>query len=470
MKKRLSLALACLVVLALIFSVSAGKEAATLAEAVSLPAALIDGHTYTLPGTVDGEQVKITVNGQPYIAPFKAEGESVVLAYTTADGDTIGSYTLPVIDTKGASDHCAYFYGDMSIQENQNDISLSSAKDAQTAFIQKLNSENFGINMLFGEGTVNYKTLTVKLTDANDGSNSVTIRIDPNALTVQANGESIKLKELGNPMQLRYKNLNKAVYNGDTQLFNCEKNDKGEAFTGFSGGVYLTLGFEGVTGSSTLAVNRIGNQSLGHKNSNDADLTEPVIVLTSGLNTTQYMGDTFNIPSFEAYDVYSDVTERSVTVEMPDGTTASESFTISQYGRYKIVYTAKDACGNSVKTNKMVFVNDDIVPELKVNALEKTEYSLGDAVAYPGYTASDNLENCYVDVIAILPNCEVRLLTHDANGEITYALTDAGLYNATFRVDNSSFRAEQTGTYTLRYVAYDDQFNKTVHELTFTVK
>jgi len=470
MKKRLSLALACLLVLALVFSVSAGKEAAMLAEAVSLPAALVKGHTYTLPQTIDGEQVNITVNGQTYTAPFKAEGESVVLGYTTADGDAIGSYTLPVVDTKGASDHCAYFYGNISVQENQNDISLSTEQDAQGSFVKKLNSENFGINMTFPEGAVNYKTLTVTLTDANNGSNCVTIRIDPNAMTIQANGESVKLKELGNPMQLRYKNLNKAVYNGETQLLSCEKNDKGDAFTGFAGGVYLTLGFEGVTGSSTLAVSRIGNQSLGHKNSNDADLTEPVIVLTSALNTTQFMGDSFNIPSFEAYDIYSDVTEGSVSVEMPDGTTASESFTISQYGRYKIIYTAKDACGNSVKTNKMVFVNDDIAPELKVNAMEKTEYSLGDAVAFPGYTASDNLENYYVDVIAVLPNCEVRLLTHDANGEITYCLTDSALYNASFRVDNSSFKAEQSGTYTLRYVAYDDQFNKTVQELTFTVK
>ena len=103
-------------------------------------------------------------------------------------------------------------------------------------------------------------------------------------------------------------------------------------------------------------------------------------------------------------------------------------------------------------------------------ALEKTSYKLGSAVTFPTYTASDNLEAYYVDVILILPNSEVRLLTHDASGEITYTLTDAALYPASFRNNETSFKADKTGTYTLRYVAYDDQFNKTVQELTFTVK
>lgn len=473
MKKRLSFLLACLLSVALVLSVSADKDAASLADAVSLPAALVKGHSYSLPTQLGGETVTFSVNGQACQGSFTAEGEQAVIAYATAEGETIGSYTLPVIDTNASNDHCAYFYapdGAVTVQENENDISLSCTQDAQAAFVSKLNGENFALNVSFPQDGCNYKTLNLTLTDAADGSNAVTFRIDPNALSVKANESSVKLEQLGNPMQLMYKNLNRSLYDGETLLLSCEKNDKGDAFAGFAGGVYLTIGFEGVTGNAQVQLRRIGNQPLGHKNSHDADLTEPAIVLTSSLNSTQYMGDTFNIPAFEAYDVFSSITESAVSVEKPDGSTASEAFAIDQYGRYKIVFSAKDACGNSVKTNKLVFVNDDIAPQLSVNALEKTEYKLGDAVTFPGYSASDNLEVCNVDVILILPNSEVRLLTHDANGEVSYAVADSALYNASFRNDNSSFKTEQTGTYTLRYVAYDDQFNKAVQELTFTVK
>ena len=134
-----------------------------------------------------------------------------------------------------------------------------------------------------------------------------------------------------------------------------------------------------------------------------------------------------------------------------------------------MLITAKDSCGNKVKVNKVVFVNDNVAPTLTVNALSETEYKVGDTVTVPTYTVTDNMENLRVDVILILPDAQVRLLTSDTNGEITYAMTDATLYNSTFRVDNTSFRAEQKGTYTLRYVANDEQYNRAVQEFTFTV-
>ena len=117
-----------------------------------------------------------------------------------------------------------------------------------------------------------------------------------------------------------------------------------------------------------------------------------------------------------------------------------------------------------------MFVNNDIAPTLQVSALDKTEYKVGDTVTYPAYTASDDLGVCYVDVMVILPNGETRLLLHDDCGEITYSLTDSVLYGDSFRYSETAFKTERTGTYTLRYVAYDDQFNKVAHEITFTVK
>jgi hypothetical protein len=75
-----------------------------------------------------------------------------------------------------------------------------------------------------------------------------------------------------------------------------------------------------------------------------------------------------------------------------------------------------------------------------------------------------------VDVILILPSNEMRILTHDENGNITYALVDNTLYLPSFIKDQHSFKTEQKGKHILRYVAYDSQFNKTTVELEFTVR
>lgn len=471
MKKRISLILACLIVLSLSATVIAdnAKSTAELAETISLPAALVKGDTYELsvPET-DSGALNVTVNGEAYTGSFVAEGSEAVITF-----GEVGTYTLPVIDTQGSADQAAYFYdpsGSISGAKNENDLTLSFSKDAETSFIKKLSSEDLGVYLSMDEATANYEKLNIKLTDGKDATVSLTFVLDVAAKTVSLGNVSAQLEDWGDSLKLRYKNGSAKLMLDDEELIACENDDRGNAFTGFSGGVYLTLGFEGVTGGSSLMVTRVGNQALGHKNSATPDLAEPVLALTSALYTTQYMGEEFNIPTYEIYDVLSQVTETSVKVEAPDGQEYTEPFTISQYGKYKLTFIAKDSCGNTMKTVKMIFVNDDVAPELTVSAMEKTSYKLGDAISVPAYTVSDNLDTAIVDVILILPNYEIRVLTHDEAGEITYCLTDTTMYNQSFCKDNSSFIAQQTGTYTIRYVAYDDQYNRSVQELTFTVE
>lgn len=462
MKKKIILSLVCLLIASLCLSVFVGAQK-NPADSISLPAALISGHTYDL----QFPEMSLTVNGQAVTEGFVAEGTEAALVYTDSTGTQIGSYTLPVVDTNGSLNHCAYFYdetGKVTVKENKDDISLSFTQDAEISFINLLSADEFAIQ--FSEQTTNYGTITLTLTDEKDKNISLTFVIDVAERTVSVNGQQAPL---GDNLRLKYRDVSRIITNYDDQeLISCTTDD-GTSFNGFSGGVYLTIGFQNVTGSSTVCINRLNNQALGHKDSTEADISEPQISILSALSSKQNMGETFVFPEIAAYDVLSDITETTITVEAPDGTEYTEPFAISQYGRYKMLITAKDSCGNKVKVNKVVFVNDNVAPTLTVNALSETEYKVGDAVTIPTYTATDNMEKRRVDVILILPDAQVRLLTSDLNGEITYALTDATLYNGTFRVDNTSFRAEQKGTYTLRYVANDDQYNRAVQELTFTV-
>ena len=462
MKKRISFAIVCLLALSLCFmAVGADKNAA---DSISLPAALVKGHSYSL----QFSDLSLTVNGQAVTESFVADGTEVTLVYTDGSGAVAGTYTLPVIDTNNSADHCAYFYdpsGKVTVTENKDDIALSFSKDAEISFVNLLSSAEFALQ--FSEQTTNFEIVNIKLTDETNKNVSLTMKIYVADKTVQVGGERVSL---GDNLRLKYKNISRSVTSyEDKALLSCITDDNGQPFEGFSGGVYLTIGFENVTGSSTICVNRLNNQAMGHKDSTDADFSEPQIMVLSELTSRQNMGEAFVIPTIAAYDVFSDITETSVVVEAPDGTTYTEPFTITQYGRYKLTLTAKDSCGNKGKLNKVVFVNDGEVPTLTVEALSQTAYKLGDTVTIPSYTATDNMESRRVDVILIMPNAEVHLLTSDQDGEITYALTDATLYNNSFRVDNSSFRTEQKGTYTLRYVVTDEQYNRTVQELTFTV-
>ena len=144
-----------------------------------------------------------------------------------------------------------------------------------------------------------------------------------------------------------------------------------------------------------------------------------------------------------------------------------DSFIINEYGSYTVSYNAIDSFGNPTRRTYVSFVYDDVKPSLTVGELKSDKYHVGDIVKIPTYTANDNLGHVIVDVILIMPSNEMRILTHDDNGNITYALIDTTLYNSSFIVDKESFRLEMKGRYTLRYVAYDEGYNVTTVERVF---
>ncbi|MCQ2418358.1 MAG: hypothetical protein MJ085_01110 [Clostridia bacterium] len=105
---------------------------------------------------------------------------------------------------------------------------------------------------------------------------------------------------------------------------------------------------------------------------------------------------------------------------------------------------------------------------LKVSDLAKKEYKKGEAVVIPSYTV-EGLSEYTADVLVFLPNSEIMLLSHDNNGSVTSFANNKNLYRASFCVSDNSFCAEMKGEYTLRYVVYDADYNRTVSELTFKV-
>ena len=482
-----------------------------------MPPVLMEGFTYevfspkaikTANGVETVLATQVTANGVAVTGnTFKAEGNSMEIVYFTEGmpEENQVKFVIPVVSgsktvsiARPGTDQVIerkslvlenYFYvnkGNVTVENNKDDIYLSTASNgSEVIFANRLSAHEFSLVAKADVDSMNFSSFVVKLTDATNSNISLTIKVDMNEKKVYYPNGSSSFSIMNNEWNLQYRNSSLELLDNKGNVVGlCTLDDNGNTFKGFAQGVYMSLSFEGVEGTAGIYLKKINNQALGHAKENltqttvITEETNPIIVYDATVRTEQLMGETLVYPTFAVYDVFSEIKTATITVKAPDGTVLKtlandvyEAVKIEQFGKYKVIYYAEDGSGNSVEFSKTIFVNDTVAPTLSVNALAKTEYAVGDVVELPTYyDVSDNLGDYTVDVSVILPNNEMRLLVHDVNGEKTYYTNNRTLYNASFCVSDTSFRAEFKGTYTLRYVVYDAQFNKSVVELTFTVK
>ena len=473
---------------------SLALEAPVIVGNISLPKALISGFTYKFDSvkaieTRNDEVVEmftdILVNGDVYQGSVIATGTEMMVEHVAngESGVTKETFRIPVIDVSdpiNQIDQSKYFYGDMTATFNQDDVTLGvNNNEDTTLFINKLDAASFAVNFELIPELTNFKAVQVKLIDAKDFTKTASVIIDfinGKASIPGLDGLSYAISSTGTQLSLSFNDVANRLYDTlGNEISPLAIYDDGEPFIGFDNGVYVELSLCDLTAYSEIKVTRINNQALGYKE-RSGDEAKPTIRLNGLLKARQTYGQDFQYPTFEAYDVLSEVDSASIIISKPDGTSVrgdnhmTETFVIDAYGRYGLNYQASDTWGNTVRVSNAIFVYDDVCPSLEVSGLSKDTYSVGDVVEIPGYKVSDNKGNYSVDVFLILPTNEQRILTHDENGVVTYALTDSSIYNSSFIVNNHSFRTEMKGRHTLRYVAYDEEFNTTVVELTFTVK
>ena len=462
-------------------------------SSASVPKAMIKGFAYSLDNieaveTIDHVvkkvETEILIDDEPIKGSFIADGSEMVIKYSANgfSGVTEEIYHVPVIDVTDEEyvlDQSKYFYGDFTSVMNQNDVTLSFNSNGSTLFINKLDSSSFAINMEYEEEKDNFKDIVIKFTDVKDASKTVTLDIDyiNKKLSVPGFEQplSFAIAKTYQQISLSYNDLTKQVFDSlGNNVASLVFFDNGEEFTGFDNGLYFEMSVKGVTGSSLLKVTKVNNQALGYKEGS-GDEGRPTIRLNSAFIGSQNIGDDFIYPSYDAYDVLSEIESSEVTITRPNASALHGdkehpiAFKIESFGRYGVTYQATDKVGNVARVNNAVFAYDDLAPTLTVSEMKKTQYKLGDAVSIPTYTASDDSGSYSVDVILITPFNETRILTHDENGEVTYALTNTNYYSNAFIVNETSFRPETKGRYHLRFVAYDEEFNKTVIEYTFYV-
>ena len=130
-----------------------------------------------------------------------------------------------------------------------------------------------------------------------------------------------------------------------------------------------------------------------------------------------------------------------------------------------------DTNGNYMSLPYMILVSDETAPTLTVDNNLKSTYGVGEGIKIPTYSATDNGSNCYIQVMVILPDSEMRLLHYVDNGTVKSLLDkEDNTYDAPFKADENTFITEKKGRYILRFLAYDEYYNYTVQEITFYVK
>ena len=444
--------------------------------------------------TINNENVifdaDIKVNGQDYTGPITAVGTLMNIEFV-ANGhpnSTSISKNIEVIDVKDGSgrlDQSKYFYGNLTAIENRDDVTLVSDVDGETIFANKLNPDNFYIGMSLVSGYNNAQLINLKFTDVTDSNVTVTFSLDLNEKLIYAPFlPAISYTLYGDQFALYYDDVSATFKDtNQNELGTIIKDDNNHPFYGFPKGFYLSIGFEGVTGTAKYAVEKLANQVMGYK-TNSGDRIKPTIKYNSALPSEQFKGQTFSYPTFEAFDVLSYISETSINIRFNGRSLVSgdqyctDTFEITESGFYSLIYIAKDSSNNQLRIVSSVSVYDDEAPTLEVNKLAQSSYSVGDGVKIPKYTANDDSGIYYVDVIVILPTNEMRILLHHKHDEsadpkdvIDYMLdNEKGVYSPSFIINKTTFRAEIAGSYRLRFVAYDDAFNSTVVEYAFTAK
>ena len=475
-----------------------------LTDDPNLPVALIKGFKYhfdnieaieTDEGVVKEVEPVILVDGEEYTGEYAPNGTSTTVTYEARGKSSTSSlsFDIPVVDVsngEGGFDHSRYFVGDYSAsignyKETSNVTLTGNSDGGYSTFIKELNPYSFYLGLRYIEEYKNMDVVSIRFTDTADKNIHITFDIDINEQTISTPYLPVLQFALSEgKIGLDYDDASRVFKDtGHNVLGTVIKDDNGDDFNGFKGGIYLSVGFKGVKGESALAVEKICDQLIGYR-SKGKDIIKPTIKYNSALITEQQKGDLFVYPTFEAYDVISDIKETSITVSKPDGTSITgdkdmtDSFVIEQVGEYHIHYFVKDSSGNFKETNEVVVVYDDVKPTIVVNNPPQKTYSLNSSFTIPSYTASDESGKYTVDVILILPTNETRILTHHVHDEdeeevdvIEYALdSDHQIYDPSFIVNKTTCRLQMVGTYRLRFVAYDSAYNMTVLEYSFTVK
>lgn len=245
---------------------------------------------------------------------------------------------------------------------------------------------------------------------------------------------------IGEESDISYKNSQRKL------TLNTYEFDVSNVFGGFTSDyAYFSINMIDVTSATELVIKKVGNQLL--KGDVKVDMIAPVVAVAGDYGGNYALGYEYKVTKVLAHDVVlGDVADFTMSVKRPNGSFVSVdgveiknvavkefSFTLSEYGSYSLSFIAKDDNGNKMPFTYVVHVLDDQAPVITVKGSYAKSGKVGDTVTVATVNVSDNLDE--VGAIKLVTMLKLP------SGELS--------------VIDKTFKAEESGVYTVYYYATD---------------
>lgn len=413
--------------------------------------------------------VSETLSGYIFEPSLKKYGSEIEIEYKLycegkEDSAIIRTYEAKIIEVEQAYDFLAFDETNLSVSLNKDGESEKytrfTAKKAgshRIDFIYPMLTEGFEASLNAGSASFTGR-VEFCFADAKDSSNTFSIyfsRQDKSSTQIEYGGIEYKMAGAFESSRILISIRENGVYDTTgTWLFDIK-----ESFASPTAWVSVIFHTENV--DESICIKKLGTTYFsGSYRKNELqkfhDYVEPTIVFESKLPLVGSYGETILVPAAKAYDNLSPMMEVFVTVTSPDGkvllserkATETFSFTLLQYGKYEVAYSATDAAGNIANVVKEVELFDRNAPV--IDYVGQTQYTVktGDSVVLKKFDAYDSEDE----------SLQYRIFIIDTDGKMKE------------KNNGDSYTFAEKGRYTVRHVAYDTSGNYAILDITVTVQ
>lgn len=484
------------------------KDGPVFSETPNFPYAFLAGNTYQMQmieaadwsnGTKRNANVQVSVSVAGQNLAVAADGsvkidsdgpsEAEIVYTATLDGK-VNTYKaiVPVLDNrktiiennkeKQGVDMSAMFVtrnfessGVYDVDEKAEGIIFNAFEDAELKFANVLGSNGMSVSFGFGE-KCNAESIIYRIESYYDPSVYLTVELNKGKKADGA-GEMI----LNGTQRINYTFeksevfdliLNESCYqlfNIKSGLFPITKDANGGEFKGFPGGkVKISLELKGVYGETELIVYKINNQKLG----GDKDNRDPDVYMEDTV-MEYYVGDEIRLFNRFAVDVIDPCATLETTLYDGDTELVKDIngkpilnirdqeeivFKAQKAGVYMVSCKMTDSSGRMATRIRVLYIYDKTAPTITMAGEVPSTVALNGKLSLPAATADDNSgqENVDLNVCIIYPSGRMLVINLGKGGVDKFDYTEI----------------DEIGTYYVRYIANDPDYNTAVKEFKVT--
>ncbi len=408
---------------------------------------------------VNPEKITVTANERIRLR-YSCDG----VAYETVQ-------EIPVVDVEfgGDIDQAKYFVGDFEKTAQEDGVFLKSTVyggSNTSKFVLPISFTTFQFDFQVPSGYENFQQMDITLVDYYQRDRILTISYKnlSGFTAISFDGRPDKWK-VNTPFA---DSLARISYNANLKTFTDQDGFSFPLKETFSSDkALLSVTFKNIKGQSGVLIQKICNQPLSNETS---ESITPIIDVEMASGRWA-LDSVVTISQLDAVDILSPILKESITlrvlspsgkvvtsldnVTLDEGCPIDRSYEIklSEMGLYQVYYTISDQNYNSMSLYYAISVTDMKAPSLEIddgygdNKWAVATY--GNYVKVKGYTVSDDYtesENIGVFITVFSPRGEVILL------------------------DGDSFYADEKGTWTVYYSAYDEVENCVMKSYKIVVK